>query len=909
MNTPTLTPMFEQFHAAKRENPDCLLFFRMGDFYELFFDDAIEASRILGIALTSRNKDAEAPIPMAGVPVKSVDSYLTKLMRAGRRVAICEQVEDPREAKGLVKRAIVRVVTPGTLTEDEVLDQRRSNHLAAVHRHGDVCGLAWADLSTGAFEVTEVDLARLDGELSRLAPAEVLLAEIWNVGTDDDAPGDIEPGAEAAPLPGLEAKPRSFLARIREAGACPVFFLPDWTFGRERARADLCTHFGVHTLAGMDCEDLAAGLGAAGALLAYLARTQHGQLRHLRTLRRVRADRHMHLDRATQHALEIDRTLRGARGRGTLLDVLDVARTAMGSRLLATWLKSPLTDIAAIAQRHEAVLALHDADADRTRLRDLLGKVPDLERIAGRLGCERAGARDLVALGKGLAPVPAIARVLDTLSAPALTALVGAIDAQEELARDLTATLVDDPPIALKEGGLIRDGHDAELDRLRAIQRDGTAWMDRYQAELIVRTGIETLKVGYNRVFGYFIELSRGQAARAPAEFIRRQTLKNAERYVTPELKEFEDQVLSADEKIAALEHRIFCALRERAVAAVERILATARALATADVVASLAEVAREYRYVRPTVDDSRELDISLGRHPVLDRTVASFVPNDTHISAATPIHVLTGPNMAGKSTYVRQVALIVLLAQIGSFVPAGRARIGLVDRIFPRLGSADELARGNSTFMVEMIETASILNAATDRSLVALDEVGRGTSTFDGVAIAWALTEHLRSSVRARTLFATHYHELTDLARLHPEIANFQVAVREEGDRIAFLHRIVAGGTDKSYGIHVARLAGIPATVIARAQEILTRLERDAVDLSGAPAAHVLPPTAPGPAGPAPLPGPRVRRKQASLIFDLYDDTLDAVRNLRVDGMSPDEALEALRRLKAELDGREHVH
>ncbi len=859
--------MFDQYLSAKKDHPDALMFFRMGDFYEMFFEDAQIASRVLGITLTCRNKNADNPIPMAGIPVKAADGYLAKMIRAGYRVAICEQVEDPRKAKGLVARKVVRIVTPGTLTEDDVLDERSNNFLAAVMPGKKQYGLAWVDLSTGLFEVTEVIRDKLCDEVARLSPAEILLPE--------DERG-LEGGIELA---------------LRETTPAMATFTPRWAYGRETAYEALTRHFGTSNLSGFDCETLGAeGIGAAGAILHYLGETQRVALRHIRTLRRLHPGLHMHLDRATQHCLELSRTLRGLRGSGTLLGVLDETRTAMGSRLLASWIRSPLVQIEAINARLDAVQSLYDADGVRARLRQSLRDVADLERIASRLGCERAGARDLAALGRSLTAIPPVIALLEQLNAPALRRQIGELDPLTELSALIERALVDDPPMTLKEGGLIRTGYHDELDELHGIKRDARSWIAEYQARLASESGIDSLKVGYNRVFGYYVEVTHSNASRVPDSFIRRQTLKNAERYITPELKEFEEKALSADERIRELEYDLFLELRAQAAAALARIQDTARALAHLDLIQTLAEVARERRYVRPILDDGVALEIVAGRHPVLELSERQFVPNDTHIERLHPIQILTGPNMAGKSTYIRQVALIVLMAQTGSFVPAETARIGLVDRIFTRIGSADELSKGNSTFMVEMNETANILNHATERSLVILDEVGRGTSTFDGVAIAWALTEYLRSEIVARTLFATHYHELTDLARIYPEVVNYQVAVRDEGQRVIFLHRITAGGTDRSYGIHVAQLAGIPTEVITRATEILERLEKDAPDPTGRknPEARRV---------------PRTKKRQTSLLFDLYDSTLELLQDLHPDDMTPEEAHLALKRLKAEMD------
>ncbi|TAH39799.1 MAG: DNA mismatch repair protein MutS [Planctomycetota bacterium] len=795
--------MMAQYFRAKRKHPHALLLFRMGDFYELFFEDAEVASRVLGLTLTSRSKEKD--VPMAGVPVRSVEAYITRLVRAGHAVAICEQLQDPRDAKGLVDRDVVRVVSPGTLVEDSNLQQGEPLYVLAVCG----AGLAWADISTGRFRCVQGAAERLGEDLARIAPAEIVLA-------DDESTGAVRAWAQSE--------------------GTPVTLRPPWTFDAARGRRDLCEQLQVATLEAFGVEELPEVLGAAGALLTYLRDTQKGAMRQIRDLELSRPSRHLALDRATLRTLEVTRSQRDGGREGTLLSVLDRTGTPMGARTLREWLLEPLLDAGAIRRRQDAVAELVDAVRRRRALAQALDGLGDLQRLAGRLGSGRAGARDLVSLASALQRVPALRATLEETHSPALTELVAAMDSCDALAARIRATLADDPPLSLRDGGLLRPGFSAELDELRALARGGRDYLLELQKREIQRTGIQSLKVGYNRVFGYYLEITHANAAAVPADYVRKQTLKNAERYITPELKEYEARVLGADERAKDLEYELFLALREGAAAELARLLRTAAAIAELDAYVSLASVAAERGYCRPElVDDDLVLDIRDGRHPVVEAALGGepFVPNDTRLGADARLIVLTGPNMSGKSTWLRQTALITLMAQAGSFVPARSARIGVVDRIYTRLGGGDDIARGASTFMVEMVETAGILRHASERSLLLLDEVGRGTSTFDGLAIAWAVCEHVHDRVGARCLFATHYHELTDLAAGLPRARNLNVAVAEWGDEIVFRHRIEEGGTDRSYGIHVARLAGIPPAVLARAREVLDRLERNEERLS----------------------------------------------------------------------------
>ncbi|HZN62679.1 MAG TPA: DNA mismatch repair protein MutS [Planctomycetota bacterium] len=790
--------LMEQYARIKRNHPGEILLFRLGDFYEMFHEDAQAASRVLGIVLTSRAK-GEGKIPMCGVPAHSAQSYIDRLLKAGHRVAVCEQMQDPADADGVVDRAVVRVITPGTLVEESILDAKRANHLAAVAFDGDRCGLAWADTSTGRFLAREIESSRLLDEVARLAPAETLL-----------------PTTAAESLP----------ERLRAASGGIVTPWHDWVFDISSGREALQEHFGVATLRGFGCDELTIGLAAAGALLAYLKETQRGPLLHVRRIELYRESGRMILDAATQSALELRQTSRGDRA-ASLLASLDRTSTAMGARLLGDWVMSPLAEVVPIRERQDAVQELV---SDRRRRDDLskdLGAACDLERVLARVGTGRAHPRDLAALRDTLGLIPNLRKSAAELRSPLAKRVAGGLGDHSDLRDLLASALVDEPPHLLTEGGLIREGYHEELDRVRGIAKDGKGFLAAFQRDEIARTGIGSLKVGFNRVFGYYIEITNVHREKIPAGYIRKQTLKNAERYITPELKDHETQVLHADAESKDLERRLFIELRDRTAAHMDALQGTARALAELDALLSLASAAEAHGWTRPELTDEAALDIRDGRHPVLEALLADrFVPNDTVVPEEARILLITGPNMAGKSTYLRQTALIVLMAHMGSFVPATSARIGRADRIFARVGASDDLARNASTFMVEMSETANILNHATDRSLLILDEIGRGTSTFDGVSIAWAVVEHLHNRTKARTLFATHYHELTDLARALKGVRNLHVAVREWGDSVLFLHKILEGPTDRSYGIHVARLAGLPREVIERSKVILQGLE-----------------------------------------------------------------------------------
>lgn len=802
------TPLMRQYRKIKSRYPNAILLFRMGDFYETFDEDAHIVSRVLGITLTKRSNGQAADVPLAGFPYHALDNYLPKLVRAGYRVAICEQLEDPKYARKVVKRDVVEVVTPGVSFHEHLLDPKRSNYLAAVvwgteRSERDRIGFAFLDASTGEFSVTEAPVHRLEDLLQMVQPAEVLI--------------DKQQRERLQRLQGL-----SFVVTLQE----------DWVFSFDYAYEVLLRHFKTHSLKGFGVDDLRLGLRAAGAALHYLSETQKGRLPHVRRLIRYTPDEYMILDPQTKRNLELVASLQDGTWEGSLVQILDETLTPMGGRLLRRWLLRPLKNVSQIEKRLDAIEALVRDRPLRERLREELRQVGDLERLAARVCTGRATPRDLLHLRLTLEQIPPIKQVLAHTVCDTLRRLADQLTLCTQVVERIRQTLVDDPPASLSDGGVIRDGFHPELDELREITRSGKDFIARLQQKEIERTGISSLKVGFNKVFGYYIEVTNAHRNKIPPHYIRKQTLVNAERYITPELKEYEEKILSAEEKIVSLEAELFNQLRLEVAEATAALQLNASLLAMLDVFGSLAEVADCYNYTRPELHEGTELHIEEGRHPVVERALPPgdpFIPNDIYLDThAQQILIITGPNMAGKSVVLRQTGLIVLLAQIGSFVPARRARIGIVDRIFTRVGASDNLAAGESTFLVEMNETANILNNATPRSLILLDEVGRGTSTFDGLSIAWALVEYLHEtpSVAARTLFATHYHELNELAERFPRVKNYRVQVEEHDGRVIFLHKLVPGGADHSYGIEVARMAGLPEPVIARAREILRHLE-----------------------------------------------------------------------------------
>ena len=812
MTEPT-TPMMQQYLRIKAAHQNAILMFRLGDFYEMFYDDAKTAAKVLGLTLTSRQKGDKA-VPMAGVPYHAVEGYVQRLIRAGYKVAVCDQVQDPEEAKGLVDRDVTRVITAGTLTEEGLLPAKSHNFLAAVIVSGHAAGLSWVDLSTGAFYAEDIRAAQLHDELARIQPSECLVPEESS-------------GREVAEVKHLRDHFEGMLTPR-----------PDWVFGRDTALRALLDHFKTVSLDGFGCGDLGISVCAAGAVINYLLETQKTSLAHINKITPFARDRCVVLDRSTQRSLELTQTMRSGEKEGSLLWALDQTSTSMGGRLLRDWVLSPLKDVAAIRARQEAVGELFANSKLREELRGILNSVYDLERLAAKVSTGRANARDLLSVKQSLSLLPDLKEKMKECRSPMLAALAD-LDVIEDVRVLVGAAIGNDPPPTLRDGGIIREGYDQDLDEIRSIGRDGKSWMANFQATEVQRTGIPSLKVGYNKVFGYYIEITNTHAEKIPTDYVRKQTLKNAERYITPELKEYETRVLTADERAKDLEYEIFTKVRNAVSEQTTRLQRAAEVIAHIDVVAGLAAVAAGNNYVMPEVCDDLTLDIRDGRHPVLERTLVGekFVPNDVEMDGKNVnVLVITGPNMAGKSTYIRQVALLVLMAQMGAFIPAKSARVGIVDRIFTRVGASDELTRGQSTFMVEMSETANILNNATERSLLILDEVGRGTSTFDGVSIAWAVTEYICQHLKSRTLFATHYHELTELALMFPTVRNYNIAVREWNEEIIFLRKIVEGGTDKSYGIHVARLAGIPRKVVDRARVILTNLEANSLDINDKP-------------------------------------------------------------------------
>ena len=861
--------MMQQYHDAKSACGDALLFFRMGDFYELFFEDAKIAAEAVGLTLTSRDKSSN-PVPMAGFPHHQLEGYLGKLIRMGHRVAICEQVEDPKKAKGLVKREVTRVVTPGTLTDDGLLDPRESNYLAAIcqgrQKDGqNLVGMAWVELSTGRFHASCLPESMLVDELLRIAPAECLVAE------------------ESELLPDYASRETLVTQR------------PPWSFTLETALEKLSAHFGTRGVSGFGFEDDdALAIQAAGAVLDYLQETQKTSLDHIESLVPYRIGYCLEIDEATRRSLELTRTLRDGRREASLLGIMDRTVTAMGSRLLAEWLASPLTDAAAIDDRLAVVEELFNDPSLCLDMQDELKHVYDMERLLARVSTGRATPRDLSCIGQTLARLPKIKARLAGRKSRELQQLEADLDLCPDLRDQLEAALIEQCPLGSRDGGFVKEGYSAELDQLRELARGGKEWIARYQADQTEKAGIPSMKVGYNKVFGYYLEVTNTHRDKIPDHFIRKQTLKNAERYITPELKEYEEKVVTADDKSKELEYDIFCSLRDLAHENARRLQATARVLANIDTFVSLAELARRQGYCRPEIVEEAVLEIVDGRHPVLDviEPEGTFVPNDTSIGGkAGSVVLITGPNMAGKSTYIRQVALLTLMAQMGSFVPAKKCVVGLTDRIFARVGASDELSRGQSTFMVEMTETARILNNATPRSLVILDEIGRGTSTYDGLSLAWAIVEHLHDQIGGRAFFATHYHELTDLAKTLDGVRNMSVSVKEWEEKVVFLHKLVDGPADKSYGIHVARLAGVPREVNERAKDVLVQLENEHINSVGQPKI-----------------ASRAKRRsvgelQLTLFAAAEHPLLDEIRQCDINQLSPLAAFEAIQKWQKQLE------
>jgi DNA mismatch repair protein MutS len=857
-----------QYHRMKAEHPDALLFFRMGDFYELFFEDAEVASRALDIALTSRSKDKSGePIPMCGVPYHAATAYISRLVKKGFRVAIGEQMEDPRSAKGVVKREVVRVVTPSSPVESSAIEAKEPSFLLAIAQARDSVGGAYLDPTTGHFRAAQWDgparFERLRDDMGAKKPKEVLVCR----------------GAE---LPPFLADTTSEESQIPRTALDPDYYEPE-------RRSELARHFGTATLEAFGCEALPQAAAAAAAALAYAKATQKRDLLHVQALRTELPGDALAIDALARRNLELVESL--SDGGGTLFDVLDLTRTAVGSRLLREWILAPLVRVEPIQDRLDAVEEMAFQTLDRGRFREALDGIQDIERLLGRVTLGTASPRDLAALSSSLRKAGGARVLLDSCLAPLTRGRLKDIAPPEALLERLDLTLVDTPPATARDGGFVREGVDPELDRLRATSQGGRSTIAEIEERERARTGISSLKVRFNRVFGYYIEVSKTNLPLVPADYIRKQTIAGGERFVTPELKTYEEQVLDADERILARELEIFDSLVQAVLAEVKPIQETSAAVATLDVLACLAEAATRYDYVKPRITRDTELAYTEGRHPTMERLLKDpFVANDLRMGEGTPcLLVLTGPNMGGKSTFLRQTALIVVLAQMGSFVPAREAKVGIVDRIFTRVGATDHILRGQSTFMVEMQETSQILRHASPRSLVLLDEIGRGTATFDGLSIAWAVAEHIAKSVQCKTLFATHYHELTDLSAEVPRVGNLHVSAREWKDSIVFLRKIEPGGSDRSFGIQVARLAGLPAGVVARAQEILTNLEHTEFDREGRPRLARSEEKDPG-------------TRQLSLFSGADEAVLDELRRVDLDGLTPLQALSLLVEIQKRL-------
>ncbi len=882
IDTGSLSPMMKLYVETKRQYADCILFYRLGDFYEMFFDDAVLVSRELELTLTGKECGLSERAPMCGVPYHSVDGYLDRLVAYGHKVAICEQVEDPKQAKGLVRREVVRIATPGTNLNTSSLDAGRNNYLMCVVYLSGTFGIAAVDITTGAFFVTEADSRRrLRDEILRYHPAEIICNESLQMSGFD-------------------------LDEIHNTEGVTVFPLDSSYFDQEGCKGEILDHFHVQSLKGIGLGDMDCGVIAAGATLRYLTMTQKSELNNLTQIRPYSIGKYMVLDSFTRRNLELTETLREKARRGSLLWVLDKTKTAMGARMLRSFLEQPLIDPEEIESRLDAVSDLSINAITREEIREYLQPVYDLERLISRISYRTANPRDLIAFRTSLAMVPAIRNALQEYQAPLLRKLRDEMDELQDVTDLISRSIIEDPPLVIREAGFIKDGYNEEVDRLRSAARDGKSWLADVEKEEKERTGITKMKLKFNKVFGYYLEVPNSFRDKVPEDYLRKQTLVNAERYITPKLKELEETILGASDRLNTLEYELFVQIREEIARHTSRILQTAEAIALVDVFASLALVAEQNRYVRPKINERGVIDIRNGRHPVVEQMAGGdlFVPNDTILdNHKNRISIITGPNMAGKSTYMRQSALIVLMAQIGSFVPASSANIGLVDRIFTRVGASDDLASGQSTFMVEMSEVALILRQATRNSLLILDEIGRGTSTYDGLSIAWAVVEHIADpkKIGAKTLFATHYHELTELEGKTPGVINYCIAVREKGDDIVFLRKIVKGGADRSYGIQVARLAGVPDTVIERAKELAQELsehditETAAAELKEAPSKKKKKPKI-----------DEVDMHQMSFFDTVTDeDVIRELKEIDVTTLTPIEAMNTLYALQNRLNNR----
>ncbi len=876
-----LSPMMQHYAATKEEYKDCILFYRLGDFYEMFFEDAEKVSRELELTLTGKDCGLEERAPMCGIPYHAADTYINRLVEKGYKVAICEQVEDPKQAKGIVKREVVRIVTPGTTLDAQGLDESKNNYIMCIVCVGDSFGISIADISTGECMVTELDKERkLLDEINKFMPAEIICNQallVSGVDTED------------------------LRARL---GIC-INPLEDWYFDDDLCRRILMEHFHTSTIEGLGIADYESGTIAAGALFQYLYETQKSDMAHMTSLTPYVTDRFMLIDSSSRRNLELVETLREKQKRGSLLWVLDKTKTAMGARLLRSYVEQPLIDAGEIELRLAAVEALCDQAMIRDEIREYLQPVYDLERLVSRISYQSANPRDLISFKTSLQMLPFLKQLLHSFPDGLLKELDDAMDDLADLQELIEASIVDDPPFLMKEGGIIKDGYNETVDNYRNAKKEGKQWLSELEASEREKTGIRTLKVKFNKVFGYYIEVTNSFKDQVPDYYTRKQTLTNAERYITPKLKELEDMILGAEDRLYALEYDLFCKIRDTVAKEVVRIQKTAHAIAMLDVFASLSYVASRNQYVRPKLNTKGKIDIRDGRHPVVEQMIPNdmFISNDTLLdNGEHRVSIITGPNMAGKSTYMRQTALIVLMAQIGSFVPAREANIGICDRIFTRVGASDDLASGQSTFMVEMTEVANILRNATPNSLLILDEIGRGTSTFDGLAIAWAVIEHVANPklLGAKTLFATHYHELTELEGKLPGVHNYCIAVKEKGDDIVFLRKIVKGGADKSYGIQVARLAGVPESVLKRAKELVDQLS-DA-DITAA----VKDLASQGKSKKQKVTYDEVDAQQMSLFDTVQDDSIiEEIRELDISNLTPMDALNTLYRLQNKINNR----
>ena len=878
-----VSPMMQHYIKTKEEYEDCILFYRLGDFYEMFFEDAETVSKELELTLTGKDCGLAERAPMCGVPFHAADNYINRLVEKGYKVAICEQMEDPKKAKGIVKREVIRVVTPGTNLYTQALDETKNNYIMSVAYISNRFGIAFADVTTGAFMVTEVEkLRNLLDEIYKFSPAELICNEAFCMSGVD-------------------------LEELRNRLHLSVSALDNWYFDDDLCQRTLKDHFHVGTLEGLGLKDYDCATIAAGALLTYLLETQKNSLDHMRKITPYITDKYMLIDSSTRRNLELTETMREKEKRGSLLWVLDKTKTAMGARMLRSFIEQPLIEEEAINQRLDAVEEINRQEMDREEIREYLGPVYDLERLISRVSYQSANPRDLIAFKTSIGMIPHIRRLLGQFQSEELKKVYEDMDELQDLYQVLDKAIVEDPPLAMKEGGIIKDGYDQQIDDYRQAKTKGKTWLAELEAEEKEKTGIKNLKIKYNKVFGYYLEVTNSFKDMVPDYYTRKQTLTNAERYITPRLKELEDMILGAEDKLYALEYDRFAEIRNMIAREVERIQKTARAIAKLDAYLSMALVASRNQYVRPKINTRGIIDIKDGRHPVVEKMITNdmFIPNDTYLdNGKNRISVITGPNMAGKSTYMRQTALIVLMAQIGSFVPASKANIGIVDRIFTRVGASDDLASGQSTFMVEMTEVANILRNATAKSLLILDEIGRGTSTFDGLAIAWAVIEHISNPklLGAKTLFATHYHELTELEGKLPGVNNYCIAVKERGDDIVFLRKIVKGGADKSYGIQVAKLAGVPDSVINRAKELVEEL------VSADITSTVKDIASEGKKSKAkqPVHYDEVDMEQISL-FDTVkdDDVLEELKSIKIDELRPVDALNVLYRLQNKLKNR----